>query len=848
MPILYSEDFEHDDPVSFWSAIGEYEVHEAGLTSERSRSGRRAYKLDITFLRHSRNSFWSGPVFDLPALPGTTFGGHLWLERVPEHVEVSLGIGFYLPALEAVGRSDARGSRMMLGSFNSRSQTGCWHEQTSDVHAAGEGMSLKLAGEVTPGLRLEKWHLNIQCREAVDARLVLYIDDICVTGPETPPAWARQAHDEVRAWSTRHRHEEEERATGFHRALEPIHEEARQLAARLPRVVVPPSDGPWRGFAADMLTEADGVAAELLARAAPDNAVPRDEGAVELHLHDLRDRWLRPLRWALSQAQTIARHRQPYLLTVGDDPVTNQRILPTSRLLIGDLDGALDLLGTAGEHVPACLVIVPERDTVATFDVAPLRSEGTTPASIPVDLKVVKAWYQAGVELDEVGGRVLTPELLLDDDALVEVDLEAQQNRVRDLDRPRDADELQPLKVAAGAAQQLWLTVRVPEATPPGRYQGSIGVRLAGLGETQVPLRLEVLPFRLEPAALHYGLYYRGTLADPEPDFVSSEGKSAAQLEAEFRNMRDHGILYPDVYERASLRADGSLDVDALERYLDIRDRAGLPRDKLFYNGSSIGARPTQDQEDELVGFCRQLLAWARKRGFEEVYFFGSDEAFGEELAAQRRVWSRVRELGGKMTVACSKGFFELVGDLLDLPIVNRTSPHEVPKVHALGHRICNYSLPQGGVEQPFRYRYFFGLWLLRTGMDGSRTYAYQHAFGAGESMGRAWDDFDNVVYRSHMLTYPTVDGVVDTVQWEGVRAAVDDVRYATTLRAAIAAARQHGDDQAAALAQASEDWLDDIDLRSDLQALRREMAVRIRRLHGAAGGVSDLDSGETAS
>ena len=39
------------------------------------------------------------------------------------------------------------------------------------------------------------------------------------------------------------------------------------------------------------------------------------------------------------------------------------------------------------------------------------------------------------------------------------------------------------------------------------------------------------------------------------------------------------------------------------------------------------------------------------------------------------------RELGGKMTVACSTGFFDLVGDLLDLPIMARMSADEVPRV-----------------------------------------------------------------------------------------------------------------------------------------------------------------------
>ena len=101
--------------------------------------------------------------------------------------------------------------------------------------------------------------------------------------------------------------------------------------------------------------------------------------------------------------------------------------------------------------------------------------------------------------------------------------------------------------------------------------------------------------------------------------------------------------------------------------------------------------------------------------------------------------------------------------------------------------------------------------------------------------MGRPWDDFDNPIYRSHMLAYPTVDGVVDTLQWEGVREAVDDVRYAGTLRQAIAAAHDSGSRDAIALAQAAQAWLEQVDITGDLQAIRREIADRIMALDRAA-------------
>jgi hypothetical protein len=36
------------------------------------------------------------------------------------------------------------------------------------------------------------------------------------------------------------------------------------------------------------------------------------------------------------------------------------------------------------------------------------------------------------------------------------------------------------------------------------------------------------------------------------------------------------------------------------------------------------------------------------------------------------------------------------------------------------------------------------------------------------------------------MLTYPTQNGVIDTVQWESIREGINDVRYLTTFYTAL--------------------------------------------------------------
>jgi hypothetical protein len=79
-------------------------------------------------------------------------------------------------------------------------------------------------------------------------------------------------------------------------------------------------------------------------------------------------------------------------------------------------------------------------------------------------------------------------------------------------------------------------------------------------------------------------------------------------------------------------------------------------------------------------------------------------------------------------------------------------------------------------VENPELYRKNYGFALWNAGYDGSMDYAYQHEAGA------LWNDFDSVNFRDLVFAYPTSNGVIDTIQWEGWREGVDDTRYLATL------------------------------------------------------------------
>ena len=216
-----------------------------------------------------------------------------------------------------------------------------------------------------------------------------------------------------------------------------------------------------------------------------------------------------------------------------------------------------------------------------------------------------------------------------------------------------------------------------------------------------------------------------------------------------------------------------------------------------------------------------EISALCREYGYGDVYFYGIDEAKGERLAAQKATWGTVQDAGGKTFVACYYGTFEAMGPLLNCAVLaHRPDPEEAAKWHGVGSEAFTYAYPQVGVEEPETYRRNFGLVLWKAGFDGAMDYAYQHGFG------HVWNDFDSSNYRDHNFTYPTVNGVVGTLAWDGFREAVDDVRYVTTLEAAIKAS-----DDADAAKQAQE-WLDALEPdTADLYETRARMVEWIGRL-----------------
>ena len=531
------------------------------------------------------------------------------------------------------------------------------------------------------------------------------------------------------------------------------------------------------------------------------------------------------------------------LLAYATVAITNRKILPSPEPP-QTVSRRLSLRACRGEYGPASFVVYPlHKPVTLEVGVSDLRGPQGLISAGAVDVRAVKCWYQSGgtgrFPLN-LGLHLLTPELLLRDDDLIRVDESTKQDfvKLRFLDGRRkwlcisnpqespeekdgsvealpirDAAMLQPVSLRPRTAKQFWVTVHVPGDAKSGKYQGSIELASAGQVLERLPLNLEVLPFDLQPNPLQSSIYFHwGMELDLKGQGSLKIGKrSRAQYRAELGNLLAHGVDNPTI---SVPYASGLLAEE-----LKLRQEVGMRHDSLFY----------------LVGYTslplpqiKEIIELAKGFGFGSFYFYGQDEAQGEALKAQRQQWEQIHSVGGKVLVAGSPGQnFPLMGDLQDLLVCyGDPTREEAAKWHSKGHRIFCYANPQAGIEEPETYRRNFGLLLAANDYDGGMTYIYYSG----------WNDYSIGQYRQHDFVYPTADGVIDTIQWEGYREGIDDLRYLGTLRQAIADATAAGG-TASAQARQAQAFVDTMDVKGDLYTVRDGMIrwiIRLQRLTGA--------------
>lgn len=543
--------------------------------------------------------------------------------------------------------------------------------------------------------------------------------------------------------------------------------------------------------------------------------------------------------------------------------------LPDAIPVDGVERGEVRLIAARGEYEPASFVVRSDTDLgKVQFTVGQLVSEeGEVFPADALDLRVVKVWYQNGNGWYSYFADTefkLCPELLLHDEDLIRVDCGKKANYARItgkdgktsewwLNPPRllngryydhtvettafpsmrpgfaDAKTLQPVALDKDVSKQFILTAHVIPGMAAGTYRGTITA-----GSISIPVAVKVLDFDL-PRPMAY--------THPEMDFRICSYDYIWSREILALNGGDEELMWKQ-FEAilADLAAHGqdmkwirtNTAAPESERTISMMKKVGMRTDT-FVGGVDF----VWNERDYQASFERAERVRAyydRTYGHHDLYGGYGDEPGAKFFTGNRPIFDAYQAAGLKFILASREHIIDLAGYRWNWHNAskNPTDP-SVPSIwNEMGSDtyVAWYADQHVGAEDPEFNRRQNGLAAYLSGYSALCNYAHH--------LGPYNDDTET--YKPMVFVYGSADGVLDTMQWEGFREGVDDIRYATLMMALCREAEKSDDIQVRYLAGKAKVLLARFDHKTgDLNAVRGEMIGFIERLREALGESADV-------
>lgn len=477
----------------------------------------------------------------------------------------------------------------------------------------------------------------------------------------------------------------------------------------------------------------------------------------------------------------------------------------------GELNGELRILVAKDEYEPGSFLLYSLKNLKKVeLKLSKLKTrDGKIFPSKNLDLTVVKVWYQNGngwYSYFADPGLKLTPELLLHDENLIKVDRENKANYARVdypsgsvykwISQPRylddsnkcestfnfftspfaDTKSIQPVELISGEFKQFFLTVHADKNCSAGIYRGKIKLVSGGRDVGEIPVAVRVLPFTLPAPKTYF---------DPNLDFVvttmgqvnfdkdvGGDLKRARKIRiAMLKNQRRHNIFHAKV---------GNRDPGTIK---DLRE-AGMSTNPVLttpgvpWYGKHWGGRHSYDEiVSGKVAAKKDHEYFQKHLGHNNVIMKYADEPNSNFVAMARSLFPEYLRYDFILGTAGHGQIFNKAGYLWRY-IAFGDFPDEGDQAklfNQIGVKGYTgfYAGQHNGVENPQYVRRQHGMLSYLT--NCSMIDNYEFAL-------RTWNDLSKGLYKPMNLAYPTSDGLVDTLAWEGFREGVDDMRYATLL------------------------------------------------------------------
>ena len=503
-------------------------------------------------------------------------------------------------------------------------------------------------------------------------------------------------------------------------------------------------------------------------------------------------------------------------------PATTQALyLPYNLPENGSITNKMELIMAQDEFETSSVIVVPFKPVKQfTLKMGDLKNGKNVIKGSDVDIKLVKRWFRTGgawmsyhVDLYM---RVLTPDMLLNDDTLVEVDEFRRTNKVRFAypSGPRyvdvsefnynrqwlkntgmdkyfyDAPTLQPLTLKeAGRNQQYIVTFRTQKDTAPGFYDGKLQLLADGKDAGTINVTIRVLPFVLpQPKA------FDNTSMTYLSHINSWDGKPST-----LKNAKDHNLMHlsriASSPERIRECAKQGYPLEIIFESSNLRDafNFGGPDEKrtpaMEKQMEDMVARPflRHQQMIEKNSPARDYICYRCQTS--EASWYGAISRNPDRISRVLREKTKFKLFAHGMTLSVpyfSPGIYDMNSDC--------GQKRELADIwHSFGGRAITYAFPFPGPENPGLMRRALGIELyIGCRYDGHMMHGYVED-NLNEFSKYPGGDGD---YRSFCLAYGTKDGCINRIAIVGVREAYDDVRYTTMMKVQAETALKNSKDE----------------------------------------------------
>ena len=406
------------------------------------------------------------------------------------------------------------------------------------------------------------------------------------------------------------------------------------------------------------------------------------------------------------------------------------------------------------------------------------------------DPRLVKVWWQGG----NPEKQFLTPELLIHDDSIIKV---GNKNNTLCFSKglPLDPSFLRPFQIEKGKFKQIWLTVEISPKQQPGIYKNYIIVETQK-DKLKIPLKIRVFPFKLSPNTRAAGMFVRQQI---DTEKSRNERKKNGYLPLAWSNANRKG-------EKSSKYAE-FMPEKQYRQMLKMLKKYGL-RDNVIYDNANT--LTVIKMHEELFGdsFDKATLILMNPGPIKKykretsakfrIAAWGGDEPHNAEQykVVKKRIESLKKAYGLPVAVTfAGLGADKNLGKDVAFPVysVEAAVPY-IEKVSKRNKQLGRLTLGylQTWKEDYLRNRIVYGLYHWKAGYDGIISYVWIDV-KAGKKPGPvAYDDTKSYLNgkrqteRNLMMAYPAVNGFIPTLQLEGVRDGINDLRYIETLEELI--------------------------------------------------------------